>query len=408
MQILVQKYGGTSVSTRENRNHVIRHIKAGLAENDKIIVVVSALGRNPEPYATDALLNLISDHTKSALKREIDMLMSCGEVISSVVLTSELIAENISATALTGSQAGIMTDDTFGAANIKKINPERIFSEFENVDVVIVAGFQGQTKTGDITTLGRGGSDTTAASLAAATEANRIDIFTDVNGVMTADPRIVKNARPLDVVTYMEICHLAYQGAKVVHPRAVEIAMHAEIPLRVRSTYTNDFGTLITSLRQPLGKLIPDRLITGVTYMTKITQVVVAVKENEQMTQAHVFQAMADANISVDFINISPGKVVYTVANDLAEQAGQILAQLGYNYHLQGDFAKVSVVGAGMTGVPGVAARIVTALSKANVQIYQAADSHTTIWVLVAEKDLVKALNNLHEAFELNLVAQMN
>lgn len=407
MRILVQKYGGTSVSDRKSRKHVIRHIKAALKENYKVIVVVSALGRKPEPYATDSLLNLIADRTKPMLKRELDLLMSCGEIIASVVLTSELIAENITATTLTGPQAGILTDESFNDANIKEVNPERIFAELKRVDVTVVAGFQGETTTGDVTTLGRGGSDTTAASLAAATDAERIDIFTDVNGIMTADPRVVKNARSLDVITYMEICHLAYQGAKVVHPRAVEIAMHAEIPLRVRSTYTDDLGTLITSSRQPTGKLIPDRLVTGVTYITNITQTIVNVADNAQTTHANIFQAMADANISVDFINISPEKVVYTVPDHLTERTATILEQLGYEYDTRQNFAKVSVVGAGMTGVPGVAATIVQALTKEHVKIYQSADSHTTIWVLVREQDLVKALNALHEAFELNKITQM-
>src|SRR5690625_19858 len=408
MRILVQKYGGTSVSDQKSRQHVIRHIKAALRENYKVIVVVSALGRTPEPYATDSLLSLISERTKPMLKRELDLLMSCGEIISSVVLTSELIAEKIVATTLTGPQAGIITDESFNDANIKEVNPERIFTEFKTVDVVVVAGFQGETTSGDITTLGRGGSDTTAASLAAATVAERIDIFTDVNGIMTADPRVVKNARSLDVITYMEICHLAYQGAKVVHPRAVEIAMHAEIPLRVRSTYTDNLGTLITSSRQPTGKLIPDRLVTGVTYIANIAQISVNVKENEQTTHAKIFQAMADANISVDFINISPEKVVYTVPNNLSERTVQILDELSYEHQIEQNFAKVSIVGAGMTGVQGVAARIVQALTKEHVKIYQAADSHTTIWVLIREQDLIKALNALHEAFELNKITQMS
>ncbi|HLS06645.1 MAG TPA: aspartate kinase [Bacillota bacterium] len=407
MQILVQKYGGTSVGDQKSRQHVIRHIKQALSENFKVIVVVSALGRNPEPYATDSLLNLVSKRATQTLKRETDMLMSCGEIISSVVLTSELTDENIEATALTGPQAGILTDESFGDATIKKVNPKRIFDTFNHVDVIIVAGFQGQTSSGDLTTLGRGGSDTTAASLAAATKAKRVDIFTDVNGIMTADPRMVENARCLDVVTYMEICHLAYQGAKVVHPRAVEIAMHAEVPLRVRSTYTDDLGTLITSLRQPTGQRIPDRLVTGVTHIDDISQVVVQANTDDQTIQANVFRAMAEANISVDFINISQNDIAYTVSNEHVEQTERILDTLAYNYDIQQHFAKVSVVGAGMTGVPGVASRIVQALTKENIQIYQAADSHTTIWVLIRDTDLPKALNALHEAFELNISPKM-
>lgn len=403
MQILVQKFGGTSVQTKENRNYVIRHIKEALINDYKLVVVVSALGRKPDPYATDTLLDLVGFPANHNSAQELDLLMSCGETIASVVLSNELQRHHISATALTGAQAGFVTNNDFTQAKIKKVNPKRILEEFEQNDVVVVAGFQGQTETGEVTTIGRGGSDTSAAALGAALQADEIQIFTDVNGIMTADPRVVKGARPLDVVTYTEICNLAYQGAKVVHPRAVEIAMQAKIPMRVRSTYSNGQGTLVTASRiQELGSDIPDRLITGIAHMDRITQIRVQTKEEAIRLHSEVFKAMAESGISVDFINISPNGVLYTVPEVFTKKAVRVLQTLGFQPEITENCAKVSAVGAGMTGVPGVASKIVQALTNRNVQILQSADSHTTIWVLIHEKDLVTAVNALHDAFELS------
>src|SRR5690625_2549616 len=402
MRILIQKFGGTSVRSKRNRALVIEHIQRAIEDDYKLVVVVSALGRKPDPYATDSLLGLVDFPDNHTSQRELDMLMSCGETISSVVLTSELQKHNITATALTGAQAGIKTDNRFSQAKIKEVKPDRILHELKHHNVVVVAGFQGETEQGEITTLGRGGSDTTAASLGAATNAERIEIFTDVNGIMTADPRVVKNARSLDVVTYMEICNLAYQGAKVVHPRAVEIAMQAEVPMRVRSTYSKDEGTLVTSSRLRTGIDIPDRLITGFAHIDSITQIRVKMKDEGQRLQSNVFKAMAESGISVDFINISPSEVVYTVTADLTEKAVNVLRSLGYEPEINENCAKVSAVGAGMTGVPGVASRIVQALTDKDIQILQSADSHTTIWVLIREQDLNVAINALHEEFELS------
>lgn len=403
MQILVQKFGGTSVQTKENRNYVIRHIKEALINDYKLVVVVSALGRKPDPYATDTLLDLVGFPANHNSAQELDLLMSCGETIASVVLSNELQRHHISATALTGAQAGFVTNNDFTQAKIKKVNPKRILEEFEQNDVVVIAGFQGQTETGEVTTIGRGGSDTSAAALGAALQADEIQIFTDVNGIMTADPRVVKGARPLDVVTYTEICNLAYQGAKVVHPRAVEIAMQAKIPMRVRSTYSNGQGTLVTTSRiQELGSDIPDRLITGIAHMDRITQIRVQTKEEAIRLHSEVFKAMAESGISVDFINISPNGVLYTVPEVFTKKAVRVLQTLGFQPEITENCAKVSAVGAGMTGVPGVASKIVQALTNRNVQILQSADSHTTIWVLIHEKDLATAVNALHDAFELS------
>jgi len=404
MKILVQKFGGTSVQTKENRTHVIKQIKRGLDAGNKLVVVVSALGRNPDPYATDTLLKMVDYKEKSIhAKRELDMLMSCGETIASVVLSNELQQNGVNATALTGAQAGLITNDEFTEAKIKKVKPDRIKHELMDHDVVVVAGFQGRTESGDITTIGRGGSDTTAVAFGASLQAESVDIFTDVEGMMTADPRVVDSARIIDVVTYAETSNLAYQGAKVIHPRAVEIAMQAEIPIRIRSTYSDHIGTLITSSRtKEMGVDIPDRLVTGIAHIDEIAQLNIPIKENDIQSQATIFQTMADANISVDFINMSPTKVVYTVSNDDAKKAVQLLEEKGFKVTVVEHCAKVSAVGAGMTGIPGVAAKITTALTKNGVKVLQSADSHTTIWVLVENNQLKLAINALHEAFELN------
>src|SRR5690625_3583373 len=403
MRLLIQKFGGTSVQTKENRSYVMKQIKHALDKGYKLVVVVSALGRNPDPYATDTLLKMVDYPTTNNSKRELDMLMSCGETIASVVLSNELRQNKILATALTGAQAGLITNDDYNEAKIKKVKPDRIKHELKTNDVVVIAGFQGRTESGDITTIGRGGSDTTAAAFGASLQAECVEIFTDVNGIMTADPRVVDTAQRIDVVTYTEICNLAYQGAKVIHPRAVEIAMQAKIPLRIRSTYSEDDGTLITSSRiKEIGVDIPDRLVTGIAHIDSVSQLNVRINETDIQAQATIFKTMADANISVDFMSISPTNVIYTVPDEVTEKATSLLQNIGFTVHIKENCAKVSAVGAGMTGIPGVAAKITDALIQHNVQILQSADSHTTIWVLIEEKYLITAVNALHEAFELN------
>ncbi|GGF10630.1 aspartokinase [Halobacillus andaensis] len=404
MKILVQKFGGTSVRDEEGRSRAISHIKNALKEGYKVVVTVSAMGRKGDPYATDTLLDLVQFPTSNISNREQDMLMSCGETISSIVFTHELLSEGISATGMTGAAAGFLTNDDFTKAKILRMDTSRLLAELETHDVVVVAGFQGKTESGDTTTIGRGGSDTSAAALGAALKAEYIDIFTDVEGIMTADPRIVESARALHAVTYNEICNLAYQGAKVIHPRAVEIAMHAKVPMRVRSTYSDQPGTLVAASREgEAGNDLPDRLVTGIAHMAGIAQIKVQSKEDASKLQSEVFKSMAEADISVDFINISPSGVSYTIDSKYTDKAISILKDIGYDPELREGCAKVSTVGAGITGVPGVTAKIVQTLIERGVQILQSADSHTTIWVLVKDEDLIQAVNALHEIFELNV-----
>ncbi|SDB90464.1 aspartate kinase [Shouchella lonarensis] len=400
MKLVVQKFGGTSVQTDSSRGQAVRQVQKAIDNGYKVVVVVSAMGREGDPYATDTLCSLVDTAHISA--REQDLLMSCGEVISSVVFSSLLNQHGIASTAMTGARAGFRTDETFTNAKIIEMKCEHVRKSLTKYDVVVVTGFQGQSKSGETTTLGRGGSDTSATALGAALRAEWVDIFTDVEGVMTADPRIVEDARALATMSYNEICNMAYQGAKVIHPRAVEIAMQAKVPIRVRATNSDREGTLITTMTGERGMDVSERPITGIAHVPNVTQLKVAAKEGQFDLQENVFQSMARAKISVDFINISPSGVTYTVSDDVADEALELLHGLGYQTSCQRGCAKVSAVGAGMSGVPGITAKIVTALSAENIPILQSADSHTTIWMLVKNEDMSRAVNALHRMFQLS------
>jgi aspartate kinase len=404
MRILVQKFGGTSLSTAHAREHVIGHIQDALINHYKLVVVVSAMGRKGEPYATDTLLDLVRKNGEGLPARELDMLMGCGELISAVHLCSLLQATGIKSTVLTGGQAGILTNDVHGNAQIVAMQPNRILELLEQDMVVIVTGFQGKTSQDELTTLGRGGSDTSATALGAALKAEIVDIFTDVNGILTADPRIVEDAKPLVRVSFAEICNMAHNGAKVIHPRAVEVAMQANIPIRVRSTFSKEEGTLVTasdSIPTDMSQ-VKDRFVTGIAHFTNITQIHVAAVEGQFDLQLRVFKTMALHQISVDFINVNPSGVVYTVFDHEAERALKLLRDQGYDPKAVSGCAKVSVIGGGMNGVPGIMAHIVEALTVEDIRILQSADSNTTIWVLVHGVDMIKSVRALHHKFNLN------
>ncbi|WP_026974149.1 aspartate kinase [Alicyclobacillus contaminans] len=399
MKILVQKFGGTSVATRERRLAAVAQVEDALNKGYAVVVVVSAMGRKGDPYATDTLLSLI-EADDPVDRRELDILMSCGEAISSVVFASTLRARGHDVLVLNGAQAGIETDHQFGNARILRIRPQRILDGLRAGQVVVVTGFQGVTADGDVTTLGRGGSDTTATALGVALEAEFVDIFTDVEGVMTADPRVVAEARRLQRVTYAEACNFAYSGAKVIHPRAVEIAMQKNIPIRVRHTESTDEGTLITNHAQVLeSHAVTDRFVTGVAHTVGITQLVL---DRPSVGAYEVFRAMADREISVDIISVSPDRIAYTVSDADAGRAVETLAGLGVQPMVVPNCAKVAVVGAGIAGVPGIMARIVGALTEQGVEILQTADSHTTIWCLVRREQMQVAVRALHHTFGLD------
>ncbi|PTX58638.1 aspartate kinase [Melghirimyces profundicolus] len=410
MKIRVQKFGGTSVATPERRGRVVHHIRQALNEGCNVVVVVSAMGRKGDPYATDTLLHWIEENGQSLSPREQDLLLSCGEIISASTLSSLLNKEGIPNTVLTGGQAGIITNNQYNNAQILTINPSRVESELEKGKVVVLAGYQGKTIDGEVTTLGRGGSDTTATAIGVALNADMVDIFTDVEGIMTADPRIVEDAAPLEAVTYTEICNLAFQGAKVIHPRAVELAMQTNVPIRVRSTMSDHPGTLVSSTHEKnkLAGEVSDRLITGITQMANVTQIKVPAKEDQYDLQLKVFKAMAENGISVDFININPSGVIYTVYDHVADAAEEILRSMELEPELLRGCAKISVVGAGIAGVPGVMSKIAEALTEEDIPILQSADSHTTIWVLVPGNHMVKAVRSLHRKFDLHKVHVTN
>ncbi|MBC1476721.1 aspartate kinase [Listeria welshimeri] len=402
MKIIVQKFGGTSVQNEKIRLMAFNHIKHALKDGYKVVVVVSAIGRYGDPYATDTLLELIGAKNTKLSPREQDTLLSVGETISASVFTNMLKEADIKAEAFSGGQAGIITSNHHLNAKITEVDTSRLKTALKTLDVAVVAGFQGKAKNGDITTLGRGGSDTSAAALGVSLQADYIDIFTDVDGMMTADPRIVEHARSLPRVSYNEVSNMAYQGAKVIHPRAVEIAMTAKIPMRIRSTYLESTGTLVTSVADELGHFdVKERMVTGVAHVTNLTQV--SVKTDTVKAQQQAFKILADAGISLDFINILTDSVIFTVPEEKRLVVKLLLEEADLQTNVRENCAKVSIVGAGITGVPGVTAKIVGALSEKNIPILQSADSHTTIWVLVREEDLISAVNALHDVFCLEI-----
>lgn len=400
MKLIVQKFGGTSVSTEENRLKCLEHIKESIEDGYKVVAVVSAMGRKGDPYATDTLISLLNNSILPP--KELDLLLSTGEIISANIFSSLLNNNGLDSTVLTGGQAGIVTNNNYNNAKIISLQPEKLLNTLEKYNVVVVAGFQGITPDGDITTLGRGGSDTSATALGAALGAEYVDIFTDVEGIMTADPRIVSDASILDVVSYNEICNLAYMGAKVIHPRAVEIAMEKNIPIRVRSTFSKNEGTLVTNVTEINNNVeIKDRLITGITSTKDVTQLTITADVDCFELHTKVFELMEKNHISVDFINVYPTGVVFTVFDTEADKAISLIDELGFTVSSIKSCAKVSLVGGGIAGVPGVMNKIVSTLSNEGIKILQSADSHTTIWVLVNGKDMNKSILSLHKKFKL-------
>ncbi|MDF2635395.1 MAG: aspartate kinase, monofunctional class [Pelosinus sp.] len=405
MGIIVQKFGGTSVATPEARELVVEKIKVAHSKGFNPVIVVSAMGRKGECYATDTFIDLARRTYKDIASRELDQILYCGEMISAVIMTGTLQAAGLDAIMLTGGQAGIITDDNFNNARILKVDPSRICNLINMGKIPVVCGFQGITIDGEFTTLGRGGSDTTAAALGSALDAEMIEIYTDVDGIMTADPRIVSTARILDCITYGEVCQLAHQGAKVIHPRAVEIAMQKSIPLVVKSTFSNEPGTLITSVpkEDTSDTYVADRVATGVTFISNIAQIKINLHDSlNNIASFNIFKSMADNGISVDLINVHPGQIMFTVAEDLADKATAQLQEFGCDVQTTLECAKVSVVGGGINGVPGVMASFIEALSINNIPILQTVDSHTSISVLIKKSFVQSAVTALHEKFNLS------
>ncbi|MGE5629421.1 MAG: aspartate kinase [Solirubrobacterales bacterium] len=398
MKILIQKFGGTSVSTPEARAMAVEKIINAKDEGYSPVVVVSAMGRKGQPYATDTLLSLISNDFKSSNPMAVDLLMSCGEIISTVKMCDELKEKQISAIPLTGGQAGIITDNKYNNASIVKVNPERIMNLLNENIIPVIAGFQGISENGYITTLGRGGSDVTASLLGVAMNAEEIQIYTDVDGIMTADPRIVSEASLIEEISYNEVFQFADQGAKVIHPRAVEIAMRANIPLVIKNTLSNCNGTIINSF----GTRNPEDIIIGITHMNERVQIRIDASENvENPNYNSLLDEIAANKISIDLINIFPNEKVFTIDQKDIIIFKDVMNKLNIKYSEIEKCSKISVIGSRMRGIPGVMARIIKALESNGVSVLQTADSHTTIWCLVLTKDAEKAILALHREFSL-------
>jgi len=359
------------------------------------IVVVSAMGRKGDPYSTDTLLQTATSVYENISPREKDMLMSCGELISAIVMVQTLRQKNIDAVAINGMQAGIITDENYNQANIQKVIPDNILNAINNGNIPVVTGFQGISGNGEITTFGRGGSDTTASILAAALKADHIEIYSDVEGILTADPSQISNARHIPKASYIEAVEMADKGANVIHPLAVEIASQYKIPIKLFSTSPNIKSTTIYEMKN-------DRPVTGITSKTNIVYTRIYPKKDKiHETGLNIFQILSIQNISVDFIDITPDLISFIVDENHEDKLLNILKENNYKYEIEKNFSKISVVGSGMTGMPGVMAKIVKALSSKDIMIYECTDSFTTISCLVNSLDENKAINVLHKEFEL-------
>lgn len=403
MKLVVQKYGGTSLGGENGRTRALLHVQRAYEAGYKVVVVVSAMGRLGDPYATDSLLSLVGGKRTTIRNRELDLLMSCGEIISAVVFANDFLKIGLKTSVFTGGQAGILTNSEFRNACIVNVNTEKLLTILKRVDVVIVAGFQGIDINGDITTIGRGGSDTTAMILGSALGAEVVDIFTDVNGIMTADPRLTSLARSLTTISYNEICDLANEGAKVIHPYAVEVAMNTNLPVRIRSTYLDEPGTLLVKKPTPSEEKRQERLITGIANVSQLAQIQVEAKENELDLQSSILQAIGQAKLCVDFINIYPSGMQFTVADDDVDKVKALLSKREYTFKIEPECAKVAVISANTEQLELMTSKVVATLAIKGIEILQSVVSCKKILVLIKEKYLQEAVHILHEVFQFYL-----
>jgi aspartate kinase len=402
MALIVQKYGGTSVADAERIRSVGDRIARRVQAGDRLVVVVSAMGAT-----TDDLLALAAQMTDRPEERELDLLLSTGEIVSSTLLAMALKHAGRPAVALSGPQAGIGTDKRYGRARILKVDPHRIERELAHGNVVIVAGFQGMTEELDITTLGRGGSDTTAVALAAALKAERCEIYTDVDGIYTADPRIEPKASKLESISYEEMLELASYGATVMHPRAVELGHVYKVPILVASSFKDVPGTLIggASMMEQRNK------VSGIAEDTDVARITLRGVPDQPGIAARLFEPLSNAGISVDTIvqNASVERltdVTFTVTKASLERAMEIVrpvaAEIGAPEVLADThLAKVSIVGAGMQSGPGYAGRMFRTLYEAGINIELITTSEIRITCLIDEELVPKAVRALHKAFAL-------
>jgi aspartate kinase len=405
--LVVQKYGGSSLENADRIKRVAeRIVKTRKAGND-VVVVCSAMGDT-----TDELLDLAQRVNPVPPEREMDMLLTAGERISNSLVAMAISALGAEAVSFTGSQAGVITDSTHGKARIIDVTPSRVQLALDDGFICLVAGFQGVSQdTKDITTLGRGGSDTTAVALAAALNADVCEIYTDVDGVYTADPRIVTNARRLDRVPYEEMLEMAASGAKVLMLRCVEYARRYGVPIHVRSSYSNKSGTIVSGSVEDIP--VEQAMITGVAHDRSEAKVTVTGVPDQAGVAARIFRVVADAEIDIDMVlqNVSStlsGRtdITFTLSKDNGPTAvsalEKIKAELGFSAVLYDDHVgKVSLVGAGMRSHPGVTATFCEALAKAGVNIEIINTSEIRISVLIRDTELDEAVRAIHEAFDL-------
>jgi len=404
MALIVQKYGGSSVANAERIRNVARRIALTKDEGNQVVVVVSAMGNT-----TDDLIKLAYQISGHPDRRELDVLLSTGEIVSSTLLTMALHSMGYPAISLTGAQAGIHTDTAYSRARILKVDAKRVARELEKGNIVIVAGFQGITEQMDVTTLGRGGSDTTAVALAASLGGGECQIFTDVEGVYTADPRLVPEAQKLAEIGYEEMLELAGYGARVMHPRAVELGELFHIPILVASSLTDNPGTLIhgevaMEVRNKVRSVAHDFDVAKIT--------IVGVPDHPGIA-ASIFMPLAEAGISVDTIvqNASIDNITdltFTVAKSQLDEAMAVIAPIAStigarDYVSTAHLGKVSIIGTGMQNTPGFAARMFRALSEAGINIQLITTSDIRITCIIDEDRVTGAVRALHRAFELEV-----
>ncbi len=402
MALIVQKYGGSSVADAQKIKNVARRIAETKEKGHEVVVVVSAMGDT-----TDELIQLARQINPKPEERELDVLLSTGEIVSSTLLAMALHGLGYEAVSLSGAQAGIETDASYSEARILGIEPKRIVRELEKGNIVIVAGFQGITRDMDITTLGRGGSDTTAVALAASLKAKICQIYTDVEGVFTADPRLVLEARKLDEIGYEEMLELATLGAKVMHSRAVELGQIYNMPILVASSFSDKPGTIIYGG-------IPMEVrnkVRGIAHDTNVAKVTVVGVPDRPGIASAIFEPLSKANISVDTIvqNASINNITdltFTVARGDLEKAMSLAEPIAKSIGAKecvsdSTLAKVSIVGTGMQNVPGYAATMFRTLYEQGINIQLITTSEIRITCIIAEDRVKDAIKALHKAFEL-------
>lgn len=399
--LVVKKFGGSSVADKERIYNVAKRCIEEYERGNEVVVVLSAMGKT-----TDELIAKAREMNPNPPKRELDMLLATGEQTSVALMAMAINALKVPCVSLNASQVAMHTTSAYGMAKLKRIDTERIRHELDSKKIVIITGFQGINKYDDLTTLGRGGSDTTAVALAAALHADACEIYTDVDGVYTADPRIVPNARKLSEVSYDEMLEFASLGAKVLHNRSVEMAKRYGVQLVVKSSLTRAEGTIVKEETK-----VERMLVSGVAADRDVARISVIGVKNEPGTAFKIFNLLARHNINVDIIIQSIGReerkdISFTVANTDLEEAMALLKENQETLSAQSvtseeGVAKISIIGAGMTGNPGVAAKMFEALSNANINIKMIATSEIRITVLIDEADVNRAMRTVHDAFDL-------